>query len=77
MIHRHGDAAPAQADVRYRLLIAQQSSAAPLWRDIRNYLTRMQRDPAEWLDLREAAHPDAVTRLSGSHNGPIHGAFLC
>ena len=72
LVHRHGTAAPTQADVRYRWLMAQQSSAAPLWREIRDYLAEARYDPARWDALCQSAYPDPVTRLSGSHNGPIH-----
>lgn len=73
LVHRHGSAAPAQADLRYRLLSAEQSSAAPLWRAIRDYLVHARNDPGRWRTLERAAYPDAVTRLSGSHTGRIHG----
>jgi hypothetical protein len=71
LIHQHGDAALARADGRYRWLAAQQSAAAPLWREIRDYLAHHARDPVKWRRLRHAAYPDAIRRLSGSHNGPI------
>jgi len=72
LVHRHGEAAPVRADVRYRLLSAQQASAASIWREIRDYLARARRDPVQWRELGRTAYPDAITHLSGSHNGPIN-----
>ena len=75
LVYRHGTNAPVQADLRYRALAAQRSSAADVWQAIRDYLAQEHREPDRWQALHRAAQPDTITRLSGSHNKPIAEPF--
>ena len=73
LVYNHGRRAWARADARYRALLAEESAgAAALWREIRDCIGAASMDATGWQRLRALAHPDPVTRLSGSHNGPIH-----